>query len=162
MKNKESLQTFLSKFKDLHCLRTNITEQFNPYVKLIETEKAIGELNTTYPADEASRDQLHIYANTAEIKKLSLKGEDKENVQLEIEPHPTMTALKLKDMSKVELGPFFEKLNKYQLESLELIRIEQITKELFELYVHPCLMNSTKLRKFRFEINHENFNTCFD
>jgi len=35
VKNKDSLQKFLTQFKDIHSLRTLCTEQFDPYVDLI-------------------------------------------------------------------------------------------------------------------------------
>ena len=161
VKNKESLQNFLTQFKDVHSLRTLCTEQFNPYVKLIETKKAIGELQATYTTDQPSKEQLERYIACADIRKVALYGGDLNNVDLTIQPLPTMTGLKLKDMPNVNLQPFLEKLPTYTLENLELIRLEQITREWFDQYILPCLLNSPRFRKFRFEINHENFNGCF-
>lgn len=130
-------------------------------MKLIETKKAIGELQATYTTDQPSKEQLERYIECADIRKLALYGGDLNNVDLTIQPPSTMTGLKLKDMPNVNLQPFLEKLPTYTLENLDLIRLEQITKEWFDQYILPCLMASPKFRKFRFEINHENFNACF-
>jgi hypothetical protein len=105
---------------------------------------------------------LERFIASCPIKTLGLFGGDLNNVDLTIEPPAeTLRGLKLKDMPNVNLEPFLEKLNQYNLEDLALIRLEQITKEWFDQYFKPCLLNSEHLYKLRFEINHENFTHCF-
>lgn len=121
------------------------------------------ELQATYTTDAPSKEQLETLIREAPIGKIALYGGDLNNVDLTIDPPvASLRGLKLKDMPNVNLKPFLEKLHHYNLDNIDLIRLENLPVADFDAYVKPCLLASDGLKKFRFEINHDNFNACFD
>ena len=163
MKDKSTLQEFINNFTDLESLRTLVTEQFNPFAKIIETKKALPQLQTTYVTDEASKAVLKELVETCPIKYLALAGGDLNNVNLDIQPPAeSLQAIRLKDMPSVDLTHFFDHMKVYNFTEFSLIRIESIDKAKFAEKVKPVLMDVQALKKFRYEINHENFTNTFD